>query len=239
MGRVVSLGGVPTHPNPAANFIMNKDVSIVPADKRPYRIIAQKNWGLTDEQMKGKHVHHRIKRSEGGTNDPCNLYVCSPSFHRYIWHDGEEFIEFASKGGQIGGVKVHSKKDEFGRSFHAVELAKKLNSFKDEKGKSLNGIKAAERLHRDKDNRGKSLHAVKRANDLHSHKNEVGKSLIGVRGADKLHAAKDSDGKSLMALRINSQVWESTVDGYQSNSGCVARHNKANGWDPDARIRVA
>jgi hypothetical protein len=35
-----------------------------------------------------------------------------------------------------------------------------------------------------------------------------------------------------------SQVWESLIDGFRSNAGCVAYHNKARGWDPDARIRV-
>ena len=57
-------------------------------DKRPYRKIAQENWGLTNEQMKGMDVHHRVPQSLGGTNDPSNLYVCSPSYHAYAWHSG-------------------------------------------------------------------------------------------------------------------------------------------------------
>ena len=61
---------------------------IVKVDNRPYRKIAQDNWGLTDEQMIGMHVHHRIPKCKGGTNDPSNLYVCSPSFHFYAWHGG-------------------------------------------------------------------------------------------------------------------------------------------------------
>ena len=60
--------------------------SIVKVDKRHYRKIAQDNWGLTDEQMIGMHVHHRVPRSKGGTNDAANLYVCTPSFHYYTWH---------------------------------------------------------------------------------------------------------------------------------------------------------
>ena len=59
---------------------------IVKVDNRPYRKIAQENWGLTDEQMIGMHVHHRIPRSRGGTNDASNLYVCSPWFHFHVWH---------------------------------------------------------------------------------------------------------------------------------------------------------
>ena len=55
-------------------------VAIIKVDKRHYRKIAQENWGLTDAQMKGMHVHHRIPRSQGGTNDPSNLYVCRHGF---------------------------------------------------------------------------------------------------------------------------------------------------------------
>lgn len=78
---------------------MEKSSSLVLVDKRPYRKIAQENWGLTNQQMKGMHVHHRIPRSRGGTNDPSNLYVCSPWFHQNVWHNGEEFIAWAIEGG--------------------------------------------------------------------------------------------------------------------------------------------
>jgi hypothetical protein len=38
---------------------------------------------------------------------------------------------------------------------------------------------------------------------------------------------------------MNKQIWESTMDGFRSHSGGVASHNKANGWDPAARIRIS
>ena len=60
--------------------------ALVLQTKGPYRTIAQVNWGLTNEEMKGMHVHHRIPRSMGGSNDPTNLYVCSPWFHYWVWH---------------------------------------------------------------------------------------------------------------------------------------------------------
>jgi len=84
---------------------MEKNVSIVKVDKRHYRTIARENWSLTKNQMKGMHVHHRIPRSEGGTNDATNLYVCSPSFHGLIWHNDGYFIEKASLGGAIQGSR--------------------------------------------------------------------------------------------------------------------------------------
>jgi hypothetical protein len=36
----------------------------------------------------------------------------------------------------------------------------------------------------------------------------------------------------------SSQVWESTIDGFIGHPGNVAKHNKANGWDPNARRRI-
>ena len=88
---------------------MDRNLSIVTVDKRHYRQIAQDNWGLTCRQMEGMHVHHRIPRSKGGTNDPSNLYVCSPWFHRHVWHDGEAWIEWALKGSRAA-VKVNRYK---------------------------------------------------------------------------------------------------------------------------------
>jgi general stress protein YciG len=79
--------------------------AIVLLPEGSYRAIAQKNWGLTDDQMKGMHVHHRIPRSKGGTDAPENLYVCSPSFHANVWHDGYyRIIQNASSVARLGGL---------------------------------------------------------------------------------------------------------------------------------------
>jgi hypothetical protein len=50
----------------------------------------------------------------------------------------------------------------------------------------------------------------------------------------------NSRGSSLEALKKSrNQVWESTMDGFRGNAANVSRHNKANGWDPKARVRVS
>lgn len=72
---------------------MDRTSSIVLQPSEPYRKIAQTNWGLTNTQMLGMHVHHRIPQSKGGSNDPTNLYVCSPWFHYHIWHQGESYLK--------------------------------------------------------------------------------------------------------------------------------------------------
>jgi hypothetical protein len=98
-----------------------------------------------------------------------------------------------------------------------------------------NSRKILGKLHEAKNAEGKSLHALK----LHEVKNGEGKSLVGVRAMERFHQEKDENGKSLHSLKINAQIWESTVDGFRGNAGNVAYHNKANGWDPAARVRIS
>jgi hypothetical protein len=72
--------------------------AIVLLFKSHYREIARQNWGLTEEQMKGMHVHHRIPVSKGGTNAPENLYVYNvynriiSSIHNKIQHFDEDSL---------------------------------------------------------------------------------------------------------------------------------------------------
>lgn len=99
---------------------MDKSVSIVKVDKRPYRRIAQENWNLSNEQMKDMHIHHRVPISRGGTNDPCNLYVCSAWFHKHIWHSEDGFnslIPYACEGGRKGGLKARIGPLSYERKF--------------------------------------------------------------------------------------------------------------------------
>jgi hypothetical protein len=203
---------------------MDKNVSIVKVDKRHYRVIAQENWGLTKAQMKGNHVHHRIRRSDGGTNDPSNLYVCSPLYHDVVWHGGTGgFIELAAEGGK----KAHEEKDGNGKSLHALNS---LHKEKDANGKSLAGVKGATKTNEEKDANGKSVNAVKGATKTHEKKDANGKSVNAVKGG--------KEGGSKGGKKSAAQIWESTIDGFRGNAGNVAKHNRANGWDPNARIRV-
>lgn len=120
------------------------------------------------------------------------------------------------------GKKVMEEKDEDGKCKHAVYIGRKSHEEKDQSGKSVRAIHLGKKTNEVKDEDGKSEHAV-----------TMGK---------KSHAEKDESGKSVRAIEImkktNSQIWESIADGFRSNSGAVSRHNRANGWDPNARIRV-
>lgn len=103
------------------------------------------------------------------------------------------------------------------------ERGRKINAEKDELGRSVNAVKGSIVLHE----------------IIHAEKDERGKSVRGVKAGELLHSEKDELGRSMVAMRTNKQVWESTVDGFRSHSGGVALHNKSNGWDPSARIRIS
>jgi hypothetical protein len=213
---------------------MDKNVSIVRVDTRHHRIIAKDNWGLTRDQMRGKHVHHRIPRSKGGTNDPSNLYVCSGWFHKNVWHAEDSYrnlVQYAIEGAR----KAHSQKDDEGRSLLGLRSAERLNAEKDELGRSVNAVKGAKKLnevlHKDKDEQGRSSHAMK----VHAAKDELGRSLVAMNMLEKTHSVKDDRGKSVVAVkngkrngkRIHEEKDESGKSKHGVRSGKAA-HKKLN-----------
>ena len=84
---------------------MQTSAIVLVRETKNYRKLAQQHWGLTDEQMRGMHVHHYPEKCNGGRNIPEHLYVCSPSIHAHCWHDGDWFVEKAAKGGSLGKRK--------------------------------------------------------------------------------------------------------------------------------------
>lgn len=185
-------------PLPQISRSMKKELSIVRVDARHYRTIARENWGLTREQMRGKHVHHRVPRSKGGTNDPSNLYVCSEWFHDNIWHSAEGgFTGYAS----LGAKKLHEDRDEFGKSKVAMKMLKKIHEKKDDKGRSLTAVRNIESLNKEKDEFGRSVQGVKNAERLHSNRDESGRSVAAMKMLQKLHERKDEFGRSVVAVK--------------------------------------
>lgn len=109
--------------------------SLVLLPRGDYRQIAQINWGLTDEQMKGMHVHHRIPRSQGGSNAPENLYVCSPWFHQEIWHQGR-YRQIVGAGGAavLGGLTNKTIHQDSKTGYYSEESHRKSNRTRTENG---------------------------------------------------------------------------------------------------------
>jgi len=153
------------------------------------------------------------------------------------WRKGKSII-----AAEINKNK-HAEKDERGRSVAGVEFAKKVHAEKDENGKSAHAMK----LHSEKNENGKSILGVNNAKIIHAKVDEKGRSILGVENSERLNKDKNEQGKSINAVKggkrasevTNSQVWKSTVDGFLGNAGNVAQHNKARGWDPDARVRLS
>lgn len=191
---------------------MDKNVSIVRVDTRHYRVIARENWGLTKEQMKGKHVHHRIKRCDGGTDDPTNLYVCSEWFHDRVWHaEDNGFAGCASKG----AIASHKVRLPDGRSAHGVYMANQSHVKKTQDGKSEHAVdmgrKGGTKTHVVKNEEGKSLNAIRVGNITHGPKDESGKSIHGVR-VGKISASRGvgchaPEHKGKGAKTTNGQKW--------------------------------
>jgi hypothetical protein len=55
---------------------------------------------------------------------------------------------------------------------------------------------------------------------------------------DPKHQERIKKIRSEATTKTNKQKWKSTVDGFISNAAAVAHHNKANGWDPLARVKL-
>ena len=83
---------------------MDKSVSLVLSKESVnYRKLAQKWYGLTDDQMVGMDVHHNPPRHLGGRNIPEHLFVYSESLHSSIHGN---FTGYA----RLGAKEAHKKK---------------------------------------------------------------------------------------------------------------------------------
>jgi len=190
--------------------------SIVKVDTRNYRAIAQENWGLTDSQMKGMHVHHRIPRSQGGTNDPSNLYVCSPEFHSRVWHNGLYWAETATT--------LHLEKDADGRSLHAVNtLLRYTIENPDHQRKAHAALLSKYPDHQ--------REAFKRCLE----KNPNHQSEAGVKGGRITGRRNVESGQFEECKKLRFRCLET---GHISNSGGLSRFQIARGIDTSLRERV-
>jgi hypothetical protein len=239
---------------------MLPELSIVKVDKRKYRTIAQENWGLTKEQMKGRHVHHRIPVSDKGTNDPSNLYVCTAEYHDTVWHGGDGgFIALASEGGRKGGKIGGKKAAELGVGAHAPEMrgvgGKKSAELgvgihapgMQSEGGKIGGAKTAEL--------GVGVHgrsAEQRAEDSRKAGKKAAELGVGVHAPGKRSKGGEKSaelGVGVHALGVrekgakttNSQKWQSTDPNHPahiSSPGSLSRWQKARGIDTSMRVKL-
>jgi hypothetical protein len=217
---------------------MEKHLSIVKVDKRPYRTIAQDNWNLTKEQMKGMHVHHRISVSDGGTNDASNLYVCTGEYHDTVWHGGEGgFIALASEGGKKGAknqprkakVKGGRKAAELGVGAHTPGMASEGGKKSAELGVGVHAPGMASKGRKKSAELGIGVHAPGMASKGGTKSAELG---VGVHAP-----GKRSEGGKISG----SQRWQNTDPNYPphlSTAAGLSHWQRARGIDTSLRQRV-
>ncbi len=190
--------------------------SIVKVDKRHHRIIAQENWGLTKDQMKGMHVHHRVPRSKGGTNDPSNLYVCSPEFHSRVWHDKLYWAETSST--------LHLEKDASGRSLHALNTVVKYTSENPEHQKKAH----AALISKYPDHQKKAFEKLLERNPNHQRE-------AGIKGGKITGRRNVASGQFEQCKKLR---FKCLVTGHVSNSGGLSRYQIARSIDTSLRVKV-
>ena len=205
---------------------MDQSVSIVKLETRPHRVVARENWGLSVEQMIGMEVHHRVPVSRGGTNDPSNLYVCSPSMHRWGWHNGDRgFGEWASLGGERAVTGGHSGWVHVPLEVK-IKNGKKTGAYNRENNTGLFAATLKEWSARNRVNGSKGCHAAGRS----TFEKQTG--LFALTDAQKntrnKKGAKILNGLFAMCLET----------GYLSTLGPLAKWQRVRGIDPARRIRL-
>ena len=174
-------------------------------------------WGVHKERKYGK------------------TYLGSPKTHKWIWEFYTpkiqilEFFPYTDEGWEEANrVEARLIKPDINNPLCLNENCGGCISLA---CRSEGGKIGGKKTHESKDGNGKSLHSLKVNKKLHEAKDGNGKSLVAVKAG--------KEGGKIGAVKTNTQIWESTIDGFRSNAGAVARHNKARGWDPNDRIRIS
>jgi hypothetical protein len=169
--------------------------------------------------LHGDHQHQGLLQSKD--LDKCCFF---PGYAK-SWLDNCEFRDgwfelydiydkYASGPGRKGAESTNKEKDEFGRSRNAVKGAIKTL----ELGIGIFGQTPEE-------------------NSAAGRKGAARSMELGVGVTARTPEKMSEDGKKA-GKASGAQRWYSTIDNFESNAAGVIRHNKANGWDPGARVKV-
>jgi hypothetical protein len=174
-------------------------------------------------------------------------------------HVGGVFsLETLSVAGKKGSSVTNAEKDELGRSVHAVRtlvaFTESLTSEqRRERSRKAGRAAAASMTPEQKTERGKkgakALNAAltpeqrseraRKASAAMTPEQKAERNRKAARAAfESMTPEQRSDRGRKGGVTTASQVWESLEDGFRGNPSNVAQHNRRNGWDPDARVRV-
>jgi hypothetical protein len=174
----------------------------------------------------------------GKTNKEEKLGICNPATHRL-----PHVIEAKKENGRK--VSAQFQKEGLG-------IFDPANKEKVIQGSIKSGRQAVERktgIH-DPSNRELVLQASTYARDNGvgvfdpANKEKVIQGSIksgrqAVENKTGIFAPEYAERRGQVGRQALAQKWQSTVDGYVASAPLVARHNKANGWDPNARVRIS
>jgi len=135
-------------------------------------------------------------------------------------------LKSLSEAGKKGCAKLHSEKDELGRSVHALKSAEKWHKDKDEFGRSLQGLKGTDRLNAERDEFGRSVVALAASRKAHSKKDEQGRSLVAVRAGEA--AAKVT----------NKLKFRCLITGHVTTPGPLTVWQRSRGIDTSLREKI-
>ncbi len=145
-------------------------------------------WKMYEHEIQILEWFETREEAERVENRIISHFVNDPDCLNEHWGGG--FSIEASRRGALNrpldsfrkmGEKTHSRRDEFGRSLHVLEVIVPLHEDKDDQGRSKLAVKAATTLHSVKDDQGRSCATMK---NFHSEKNKDGKSVNGVQTAN-------------------------------------------------------
>lgn len=174
-----------------------------------------------------------------------------PDNYFELW---EIYEKYASTLSRDNAKRMHEEKDELGRSVAAM----KCHSERDELGRSVMSVKGANALYAAMTPEQRSEKARKAVKALNESLTPEERSRNGSKGAEAVNSSLSLEERSERSRKINEsmtreqkmergskggktsnkQVWKSTIDGFEGRACNVAYHNKANGWDPAARVRI-
>jgi hypothetical protein len=214
---------------------MKKCVSIVLSPSvSNYRKLAQRWYGLTDEQMEGMHVHHNPPRSDGGRNIIEHLFVYSEHLHDLV-HGGNGYCLSASKGGKKGGNSNAVNKTGFCSEEYLESEKAQENQIKNgKKGGEVTGAKAQkEKI----GFFGLSEEELTKARKKAGKKAVDTGQILTIATPESRRKGGETSGKK-NSHYINKVKWRCTVCGEISTAAGLSHIQRARGIDKSNRERV-
>jgi hypothetical protein len=136
-------------------------------------------------------------------------------------------LRLFSERGKSNCEKLHSVRDEFGRSLNGLGAAKRLNAKRDREGRSINAVKGGQLS---KDLRV-GVHG--RSAEEMTENGKVGGRLSKEKGLGIFAPGQQQAG----GLAASKQRWQCTETGKVSAAGPLTGYQKARGIDPTKRVR--